>query len=67
MKKMDGSSSQDGGTPSDWRLKILAALFVVIPTHFLYVEMCDLIQICLRCIPQGCQLKKRLKAIKLIV
>ena len=38
--------------------KTLAALFVVIPTHYLFVEMCDLIQINIRCTSKGCQHKK---------
>ena len=38
MKKMAGSSSQDGGgAPEDF--KIIAALFVSMPTHYLYLEM----------------------------
>ena len=42
-------------------IKIVAALYVVMPTYYLYVEMYDLEQIYLRCTPQGCQpLKKTL-------
>ena len=36
-----------------WRFEIVAALFVVMPTHYLYAEMCDLIKIYLRWTPTG--------------
>ena len=34
-------------------IKIIAALFAVMPTYYLYVEMYDFIQIYYRCNPQG--------------
>ena len=36
-------------------IKIVAALFVVMPTYYIFVEMYDLKQISLRCTLQGCQ------------
>ena len=42
------------------KIETVAALFVILPAHYLLIEMCDLIEINLRCIPQGCQpLKKQ--------
>ena len=37
---MAGSLSQDGGGPSE-DFDIVAALNCVMPTHYLYAEMCD--------------------------
>ena len=42
-------------------LKLFAALFVIMPAQYLYVEMRALKQKSLRCTQQGCQHKKRKK------
>lgn len=38
-----------------WRLKKLQLLFVIMPAHYLLMEICDLIQINLRCTLKWCQ------------
>ena len=44
---LTGLKNQDGGRTSEY-LKLLPALFAVMPTHDLKVEMYDMIQIYLR-------------------
>ena len=41
------------------KIKTVGALFVVMPTHYLYEEVCDLKQINLRCNQQGSQHEKQ--------
>ena len=40
-------------------LKLLTALFVVMPTHYLEMEICDTIQMYLRSVPKGWQPLKK--------
>ena len=39
------------------KTKIVTVLFVMMPAHYLYVEMCNLIHIYLRYTPQGANTK----------
>ena len=41
-------------------LKMLTALFVIIPAHYLNTEICDLMQIFFRCTLTGCETLKKL-------
>ena len=53
METLDGSVNKMEG--DQLKIETVAALIVLMPTHFLYTKMCDLRQINLRCTPQEYQ------------